>query len=318
MRQDYLISIGLAFASVFLFGAALILGPVGAALFFFAPMPLMVLGFLKGAKPVPLAATAGSAIILLTAGLALFIVYSVMIALPVMMSMRVALHANANAKAGAKAGANPKTPGASFGLGEVITALSLTAAVVLVVASAVFSSDTAGLEVLIAQLVDQMAADPYNTSGIDFTPLFDMLKMLGPSIAASGWVLNAVINLLLARRLAARYTPVHPAPDLSMREMKLPGFAPFLLCIALAGSVVLEGEAGYTAFNASLILTLPFVALGFSVVHRFADGKSYGTLLLVVFYIVAFLSFWAPVLIAILGVIEHFLQIRSAAQQRGS
>lgn len=312
MRQDYLISIGLALASVFLFGAALMLGPVGAALFFFAPMPLMVLGFLKGARPVPLAATAGSALILFTAGLALFIVYSVMIALPVMMSMRVALHAQA------KANANPNAPGASFGLGEVITALSLTAAVVLVGVSAVFSSDTAGLEVLIAQLVNQMAADPYNASGIDFTPLFDVLKTLGPSIAASGWVLNAVINLLLAQRLAARYTPVHPVPGLSMREVKLPGFAPFLLCIALAGSVVLEGEAGYTAFNAALILTLPFVALGFSVVHRFADGKSYGTLLLVVFYIVAFLSFWAPVLIAILGVIEHFLQIRSAAQQRGS
>ena len=314
MRQDYLISIGLAFASVFLFGAALLLGPVGAALFFFAPMPLMVLGFLKGARPVPLAATAGSVLILFTAGLALFIVYSVMIALPVMMSMRVALHTKANANARA----NPNAPGASFGLGEVITALSLTAAVVLVVVSAVFSSDTAGLEVLIAQLVDQMAADPYNASGIDFTPLFDVLKTLGPSIAASGWVLNAVINLLLAQRLAARYAPVHPVPGLSMREIKLPGFAPFLLCIALAGSVVLEGEAGYTAFNTSLILTLPFVALGFSVVHRFADGKSYGTLLLVVFYIVAFLSFWAPVLIAILGVIEHFLQIRSAAQQRGS
>ena len=310
MRQDYLISIGLAFASVLLFGAALLLGPVGAVMFFFAPMPLMVLGFLKGVKPVPLAATAGSAIILFTGGLALFIVYSVMIALPVMMSMRIALHAKTNA--------SPNAPGASFGLGEVITALSLTAAVVLVVTSAVVSSDTAGLEGLIAQFVDQMAAGPYNASGIDFAPLFDMLKMLGPGIAASGWVLNAVINLLLAQRLADRYTPVHRLSALSMREMTLPGFIPFLLCIALAGAAVLAGEARYTAFNASLILTLPFVALGFSVVHRFADGKSYGAVLLAGFYIVAFLSFWAPVLIAILGVIEHFLQIRSPAHKRGS
>ena len=268
------------------------------------------MGFLQGTKPVPLAATAGAAIILFSAGLPLFIIYAVMIALPVMMSMRVTLHVKANA--------NPNTPGAYFGLGEVITALSLSAAIVLVVTSAVFSSDTIGLKVLIAQVVDQMATDPFNRSGIDFTPLFDMLKMLGPSIVASGWVLNAMINLLGAQRLVARYSPVHPVPTLSMRDMKLPGFSPFLLCIALAGSAVLEGEAGYIAFNAALILTLPFVALGFSVVHRFADGKSYGALLLVGFYIIAFLSFWAPVLIAILGVIEHFLQIRSTAQQRGS
>jgi hypothetical protein len=71
------------------------------------------------------------------------------------------------------------------------------------------------------------------------------------------------------------------------------------------------GDVGYTGRNLALALAFPHFLLGLAVVHGLANRTPQPRALLVGFYVVLFISAWALLAVAAVGVLEHWIGIRN-------
>jgi hypothetical protein len=76
--------------------------------------------------------------------------------------------------------------------------------------------------------------------------------------------------------------------------------------VALLGS----GDVEYIGRNLVMIVALPFFVLGAAVVHGLAGRVRARQPLLVVFYVVLFMSGWARMAVVGIGLIEQWVGIR--------
>lgn len=136
-----------------------------------------------------------------------------------------------------------------------------------------------------------------------------------PGLAIAAWMLLLVVNGAVAQGLLVKgKMALRPSPDIA--ALYVPNWmAPAGAAIALA-AILLGGDAGYAARNLVVVIAVPFFLQGIGVVHMTARAIGAGTGLLAVFYVMLMVIGWVAFLIALLGLVEQFLKIRSRISNR--
>jgi hypothetical protein len=277
----------------------------------FSPVPLAMAALGLGLAYLPLAIVSGVVTVtVLTGSFALSTLYLVIDAAPVAILTRIALVAERQAQV------NPDSPAPLGGavLGYAVVSLALAAVLVMAAGLAAFPAGPGGLEAgLRDRLVELMAQIQAARGGAEVATdvmVKSMARVL-PGAAAWNWAFRALISTVLAQRFLARDGFARwPTP--AYRTLAVPGWYIGVFWIAAIAAWVAPGDAGFIVANAVAAMSLPLVLQGLAVVHTAIAWFGYGRLALIAFYCVALVAAGAAIaLIVMLGVAEHFLQIRA-------
>ena len=98
----------------------------------------------------------------------------------------------------------------------------------------------------------------------------------------------------------------------------LPNWLPLGLAGTALGALVGTGDLAFLSFSLMLVLCLPFLFAGLAVVHAACRRLRARTAALVAFYVFLVLFTWPAVLLAGLGLIDHWAGIRQRLRAAGS
>ena len=298
MIQIVLVGLGAGAAAALLF-ASVVSGSLAAVfLFYLAPLPIMIAALGWSHLAGLIAAASATAVVGVLSGVFL-------IAVPVIafgawwLGYLTML-------------ARPATNGG----GDVLEwypvgRLVLWAAVIgtLIVAAAVpnFGTDQESLQAALRKTYERILRDQ---------ALIDVLVVAVPPAAAIFSTITSVFNLWLAARVVKISGRLkRPWPDLA--ALALPPSSSALLAAAIAGSF-LPDLAGVLSgvFAASLLMA--FAILGFAVLHAITRGMRARIVMLTGLYAAAAVFGWPVLAVALLGLAESILNIRSrVARKRG-
>lgn len=199
----------------------------------------------------------------------------------------------------------------------VLTGLGLVG---LLLAALLTLGDPGGLEGSVRQFLSIAFGDAAaGTAGAEepLSELIDGFAQVFPGMVVVSWLTMAIINAALAQGVLMRFGR-NLRPAMRVAEVELPNWTPMLLAaagvLALLGS---EGQLGYLALNAAIVLLVPFFFAGLAVVHAFAGGRQARTLLLMVFYFFLLVSGWPIAMVVGLGVIEQWAGLRRRFSRTG-
>jgi hypothetical protein len=298
MIQIVLVGLGAGAAAALLF-ASVVSGSLAAVfLFYLAPLPIMIAALGWSHLAGLIAAASATAVVGVLSGV--FLIAVPVIAFGAWWLGYLAMLAR------------PATNGG----GDVLEwypvgRLVLWAAVIgtLIVAAAVpnFGMDQESLQAALRKTYERILRDQ---------ALIDVLVVAVPPAAAIFSTITSVFNLWLAARVVKISGRLkRPWPDLA--ALVLPPSSSALLAAAIAGSF-LPDLAGVLSgvFAASLLMA--FAILGFAVLHAITRGMKARIIMLTGLYAAAAVFGWPVLGVALLGLAESILNIRSrVARKRG-
>jgi hypothetical protein len=298
MIQIVLVGLGAGAAAALLF-ASVVSGSLAAVfLFYLAPLPIMIAALGWSQLAGLIAAASATAVVAVLSGV--FLIAVPVIAFGAWWLGYLALLAR------------PATNGG----GDVLEwypvgRLVLWAAVIgtLIVAAAVpnFGTDQESLQAALRKTYERILRDQ---------ALIDVLVVAVPPAAAIFSTITSAFNLWLAARVVKISGRLkRPWPDLA--ALALPPSSSALLAAAIAGSF-LPDLAGVLSgvFAASLLMA--FAILGFAVLHAITRGMKARIVMLTGLYAAAAVLGWPVLAVAVLGLAESILNIRSrVARKRG-
>jgi hypothetical protein len=282
----------------------------------FSSMPLAMTLLGLGPAYLPLAVMSGSVtVMVMTGSFVLAALYVVIDAAPIVILSRIGWGWEKQAATG---GASPP-PAEGRGLGLAVVSLALAAVALMATGLLTVSTGTDGLEATLrTQLQELTAQIPMAGagSGVDRNTLVAAMARILPSAAAWNWAFRAMLSAALGQMLLARDGFARwPAP--AYRTIAVPGWYIGVFWLAAVAGGLAPGDAGFIAVNAAMVLALPLVLQGLAVVHVAIARLGYGRSALIAFYCVALVAAGAAIaLIVILGVMEHFLQMRVRLSRR--
>ena len=298
MIQIVLVGLGAGAAAALLF-ASVVSGSLAAVfLFYLAPLPIMIAALGWSHIAGLIAAASATAAVAVLSGV--FFVAVPVIAFGAWLLGYLALLARPAVNGGG--GALEWYP---------VGRLVLWAAVLgtLIVAAAVpnFGTDQESLQAALRKTYERILRDQ---------ALIDVLVVAVPPAAAVFSTVTNVFNIWLAARavkISGRLK--RPWPDLA--ALTLPPSSSALLAAAIAGSF-LPDLPGVLAGVLAASLLMAFAILGFAVLHAITRGMRARIVMLTALYAAAIVLGWPVLAMAVLGLAEILLNIRSrVARKRG-
>jgi len=273
--------------------------PSGLFFALLVPLPLFLVGLSSGAQMAVVSSAVSGLILLATGGVALVIGALVVLFGPVVLLSRQALLSRPGAD-----GAVEWYPAGLLAAWLAAVGIGWLALMVLLLPDAANGGLEQQLQVLLLERLQDMIVGLPD----------DQLDLLARRLAAFGlgagvisWLVLLALNAVLAQGVLARYGwNRRPSPDLA--ELRLPAWLGWALPIAAAGAILLPGDGGFVLRNLAVVLLLPF----------FFAGLQARTLVLVGFYVMLVLLSWPAVLVAGLGLIDHWADLRRRAASGGS
>ena len=286
---------------------AFVAGVPGAMLLIYAgPLPVMLAGLGFGFQQALLAAATGTLASALAIGGHGALLYAVGHALPALLVVGLALRSWPE---------NGPETRRWYPHGHIAAWLALLAAALLAAAGIWLAGDdgfratvndhiTRGLGALLPQL-----GEP------DRQRLLAGMSGLFPGWIGTSWAIMAVVNAIAAETILARSDrAIRPKPAWG-EDLSLPDWLSWALVgaavLALIGTLIGPGDVGYMGRNLALVLALPYFLLGLAVVHGLVHRTQQPRAILVGFYVVLFVSAWALLAVAAIGVLEHWIGLRS-------
>jgi uncharacterized protein YybS (DUF2232 family) len=204
-------------------------------------------------------------------------------------------------------------------LGFAAVALAFTAVMLMAVGLTTLPAGPEGLEAILRNRLHELVAEVQAAGGAgNLAPdaAVAAVARILPGAAAWNWAFRALISAVIAQSLLARDGFARwPTP--AYRTLAVPGWYIGVFWAAALAGWLAPGDAGYIAANAAIVLSLPLVLQGLAVVHVAIAQFGLGRMALIVFYGVALVALGAAfALIVILGVMEHFLQLRARLMRR--
>jgi hypothetical protein len=292
--------------SAALYLAALAL-PGGVVLASFTQAPLFFAGLTLG-LPAALAASVTSALMVSgAAGLVGGLVHGIVNALPVLVLVQRALLS----RKAADGVVEWYPPGL---LVSWLTALGLLALGVLLL---LLASSEGGIAGAVQRQIEAMLP-LFGPNQEAMRPLFETIAPVVPGMVVAAWMTVTMINGALAQALALKTArAARPAPDIAATE--LPKLVAAGLAISAGLGLLGPGALGVVGVNGTVVLTMPFLVLGFAVVHAATKGIRARGLLLGGLYAVTAILTWPVIAIVALGLIEQGfgLKRRFAAPRPG-
>ncbi|MDX9859977.1 MAG: DUF2232 domain-containing protein [Rhodospirillales bacterium] len=265
-----------------------------------APLPLFLVGLGYGVKAGFLALGIGLVLSAGLGGLMAAGMYGLVHALPSGLAIRQTLVRQTDAKGQVS----------WYPLGGVLCWLTAFAGVLLVAVALVShgngeslsQSVSAYLEMVFRVVWPVLAETERNQLLADMVPFF-------PGAAAAMWLAVLVGNGMLALAILTRSgRSLRPAPN--GRDVALPDWISWLMVAAAALALLGSGDVEYIGRNLAMIMAVPFFVLGTAVIHGLARRVHARQPLLVVFYVVLFMSVWARMAVVGLGLIEQWVGVR--------
>jgi len=123
-----------------------------------------------------------------------------------------------------------------------------------------------------------------------------------------------VVNGLLAIHFAGRLGTLS-RPPLSFAALRVPDRLFVAFAAAFLIAQVLEGDLGFMAGQASMVLAMPFLLVGLSVVHAWSIGKPGRGVILGFTYGLMIIGLW-PAIVTVLGLADHVFGLKARIAAR--
>ena len=316
MVQIVLIGIAAGAAAALLFASVASGAPISLVLFYLAPLPVMIaaLGWshLAGLVAALVAATSLAAVF----GSYFFLAFLIGVGLPAWWLGYLAL-------LGRPAVTPEGTTLEWYPVGRIVVWAALIGALVVAVAIPNFGTDAeafrSGLrrafERLLRLQTDTAAGTPLRLPGFkDPDRLLDLLVAVIPPAAAVLSTLTSLANLWLAGRIVRISGRLKRSwPDLP--AMTFPGYAPAVLAVAVAGTFMPD-LVGILSAILTASLMMAYAVLGLAVTHAITLGAGGRGFILAGIYATIGLFGWPVLLLALIGLADTILDIRTRVRRR--
>lgn len=203
--------------------------------------------------------------------------------------------------------------------GHLLAGLTLYGAAVFVGLALKLGSGDQGLEAGVSALLDgfQQALANAGHDNPATGHVLAILKRAMPSLAVGWWIIIMAVNAVVAQKILARMgRTLRPSPDLTTT---LP--PAWLLVVAVAAAVVAlvgSGWPGFVATNVALILCVPYLLTGLAVIHAISGRWNGRLVILIAIYLLLILFGWPLIVVAGMGMVEHWVGLRQRFAGPGS
>jgi hypothetical protein len=317
MMYVLLIGIGAGAVAALMFAALASGSLLAMALFYLAPLPILIaaLGWSHAAGIA--AALTGSAALFASFNSVFALAFMIGIGLPAWWLGYLSLLAR-------PAATNGSEQLEWYPVGRLVFWAALLGGLIVMAAIPQFGSDAesfraalkSGFERVFKVRSGAPANEPLKLPGVsDPNLVFELFAVIIPPAAAALTTATLLFNLWLAGRvvnLSGRRR--RPWPDLS--ALALPAYAAAILAFAVAGSF-LPGLIGIVAGLFAASLGVAYVALGLAVLHALTDHLKSRAIVLTGVYAAILLFGWPLLAIALFGLADALLDLRRRARKRG-
>jgi len=311
MLVEILISLVAGLASAMMFASLASGAMISLALFYLAPLPLMVVALGWGSRT---GLIGGIAAVI---GLGVFIspiymlAYAGMVALPALWLGHLALLARASDDADAPNGYTPSTTLDWYPVGRLLVWTAGFAALTTTGALLTLGTDEATIKAVMRQSLTHVS-DLANQGGLPPNPtrdaVIDALVSIAPAAAALVAMLTLTVNLWLAAKIARTSQLLkRPWPDLRTTELPQPVLA------ALAIALILCFFGGLTSLIAKIVsaaLLLAYGMTGFAVLHTVSQSMAGRSFMLGGLYALTLFIGWPLLGAIVLGLADAAFGIR--------
>jgi len=266
---------------------------------YLASFPLFIVGLGNGGKPAAIAAFTGIVLTTLMGGPFTGAIYAVMNAFPSWLAIRLVLTSRT------RDGKDEWFP-----IGNVLTTFSGYGSALLVLGIAFMPLGSESL----LQLVKGFLSATLNTLAATLNAeqkgeIVDQIAYIFPAMVLISWMLMTTINAVLAQGVLSKSgKALRPSPNYG--EMTLPDFASWVFILCAAITVFGSGDVEYIARNLTMVMALPFMALGLTIIHKLVRMTRFAGALLAAFYLLMLLSIWVALPVIGLGLIEQWIGLR--------
>ncbi|MEQ8666173.1 MAG: DUF2232 domain-containing protein [Rhodospirillales bacterium] len=311
MQRNMLIAVGSggvsALASLAFLGGV----PGGFLLVYVASLPLFLIGLSGGPLLAGVASFSGIVVSGILGGLLTAVIFAVAHGFPAWLVNRQALLRSVVDEDGTTVGLSTEGTGDWYPLGNIAATLFLFGAAMMIVSGHTLSSSVdGGLGDLVREhLTVTMQVMAPNVDDSLRTLMVETLHPLFPGAMAASWIGMIAINGLIAQAILRRGGH-NRRPETGYRSFELPNWAAWPLIAAAAVALVSDGDVSYYARNAAIVLATPYFLLGVIVVHGVTRRLPFRPVALFAFYAVLLISTWALVIVAALGMLEQWAELR--------
>ena len=275
-------------------------------LFYLAPLPLYLAGLGLGSKGVIMAGLTA----VFTAGLIgnayTALPYAFAYAVPAIMMCQLALRTEPDADG--KPSWYPA--GQLIGTLTVVGGFSLVFFAMMTIMderSAPLQDTVAGI---ISHALDragpEIPADARDMLTMGLAPFF-------PGMAVASWIVMHLVNAALGQKALVK-SDRNLRPRISYANITLPDWCSWVLVGAGLCALIGPGDWSYLGRNLVIVALVPFFLLGLAVVHTYVRRSSFGTLMIISFYILLLVLWWAAFAVACAGVVEQWIGLRNRMQ----
>ncbi len=313
MQRAQLIPLGAGVVAALLHLSVTLGSPGAFMLAYFAQAPIVATGLALGCMPAAVAAAIAAVLVALgspgVGALSLFVLTS---ALPVLIIVYFAIQNRIRDGEGEDGSVE------WYPVGRLLGWLTVLALVAFVAAYLVFLGAENGVrgatEMYLRNVLGALRNVQADTAAVD--QLITTMAAIFPAVAAASWLLMIVVNGVMAQKfLTASGKNLRPIPAYS--EIEVPIW-PAAVVIFGALVAIFGGNAGFFGINVMLIGTIPFFFIGLAVLHSISSAWPGRLFLLAGAYLFLVLLVWPAAIIALLGLIEHWVRLRERMHARRS
>lgn len=313
MQRAQLIPLGAGVVAALLHLSVTLGSPGAFILAYFAQAPIVATGLALGFMPAAVAAAIAAVLVALgspgVGALSLFVLTS---ALPVLIIVYFAIQNRIRDGEGEDGSVE------WYPVGRLLGWLTVLALVAFVAAYLVFLGAENGVrgatETYLRNVLGALRNVQADAAAVD--QLITTMAAIFPAVAAASWLLMIVVNGVMAQKfLTASGKNLRPIPAYS--EIEVPIW-PAAAVIFGALVAIFGGNAGFFGINVMLIGTIPFFFIGLAVLHSISAAWPGRLFLLVGAYLFLVLAVWPAAIIALLGLIEHWVRLRERMHARRS
>ena len=313
MQRAQLIPLGAGVVAALLHLSVTLGSPGAFMLAYFAQAPIVATGLALGFMPAAVAAAIAAVLVALgspgVGALSLFVLTS---ALPVLVIVYFAIQNRIRDGEGEDGSVE------WYPVGRLLGWLTVLALVAFVAAYLVFLGAENGVrgatETYLRNVLGALRNVQADAAAVD--QLITTMAAIFPAVAAASWLLMIVVNGVMAQKfLTASGKNLRPIPAYS--EIEVPIW-PAAVVIFGALVAIFGGNSGFFGINVMLIGTIPFFFIGLAVLHSISAAWPGRLFLLVGAYLFLVLLVWPAAIIALLGLIEHWVRLRERMHARRS
>ena len=322
MLQIGLVGLAAGAAAALLFASVASGAWLSVALFYLAPLPILIAGLGWSQWAAAIAALAGALALAAVFGSVFFFAFLAGVGVPAWWLGYLAMLARPVTNGG---GAGGTATLEWYPPGRLVTWAAIIAALVVVVAIPSFGSDAesfrAGLHNALMHILRVEAGIPADAPpslpGVkNVNRLVDFLVIAVPPAAAVVATVTSLVNLWLAARIV-KFSGLlkRPWPQLSTMTF------PKQVAALLAGAAILSffgGLIGIVAGMLSASLLMAYGVLGLAVVHAITQGMTSRAFLLAGVYAAVIVFGWPVLALCVLGLIETVFDLRARFARKRS